>query len=112
MQVDATVRQVVSYLESSSCASRQSVAGNWDGQRTRMIFSFHHHWPVMPAIEVSHLTKAFRTYKKQPGFGGAVKGLFRRKYEQTVAVKDVISRLVQASWLVFSARTAPAKPRP
>ncbi len=43
----------------------------------------------MPAIQVTGLTKAFRTYKKQPGFGGAVKGLFRRKYEQTVAVKDV-----------------------
>src|SRR5215213_2226141 len=43
----------------------------------------------MPAIEVSLLTKAFRTYKKQPGFAGAVKGLFRRKYEQTVAVRDV-----------------------
>ena len=43
----------------------------------------------MPAIEVSGLTKAFRTYKKQPGFGGALKGLFRRTYEQTVAVKDV-----------------------
>jgi len=43
----------------------------------------------MPVIKVSHLTKSFRTYKKQPGFGGAVKGLFRRKYEQTVAVKDV-----------------------
>src|SRR5207237_4695684 len=43
----------------------------------------------MPTIEVSHLTKAFRTDKKQPGFGGAGKGLFRRKYEQTVAVKDV-----------------------
>jgi ABC-2 type transport system ATP-binding protein len=43
----------------------------------------------MPAIEVSHLTKSFRTYKKQPGFGGAVKGLIRRKYEQTEAVKDV-----------------------
>jgi len=43
----------------------------------------------MPAIEVNGLTKAFRTYKKQPGFGGAVRGLFRRKYEQTVAVKDV-----------------------
>jgi len=43
----------------------------------------------MPAIEVSQLTKAFRTYKKQPGFAGAVKGLFRRKYEQTLAVKDV-----------------------
>jgi ABC-2 type transport system ATP-binding protein len=42
-----------------------------------------------PAIEVSGLTKSFRTYKKQPGFKGAVRGLFRRKYEQTVAVKDV-----------------------
>ena len=43
----------------------------------------------MPAIEVTDLTKAFRTYKKQPGFAGAVKGLFRRKYEQTLAVKEV-----------------------
>jgi ABC-2 type transport system ATP-binding protein len=43
----------------------------------------------MPVIEVTGLTKAFRTYKKQPGFGGAVKGLFRRTYEQTLAVKGV-----------------------
>ena len=43
----------------------------------------------MPAIEVKGLTKTFRTYKKQPGFRGAVSGLFRRKYEQTIAVKDV-----------------------
>jgi ABC-2 type transport system ATP-binding protein len=43
----------------------------------------------MPVIEVSNLTKAFRTYKKQPGFAGAIKGLFRRQYEQTVAVNDV-----------------------
>jgi ABC-2 type transport system ATP-binding protein len=43
----------------------------------------------MPAIEVSHLTKTFRTYKKQPGFTGAVKGLFRRQYDQTFAVNDV-----------------------
>ena len=43
----------------------------------------------MPVIEVSHLTRAFRTYKKQPGFQGAVKGLFHRQYEQTVAVGDV-----------------------
>jgi len=41
------------------------------------------------AIEVTGLTKSFRTYKKQPGFTGAVKGLFRRTYEQTLAVKDV-----------------------
>ena len=43
----------------------------------------------MPAIEVSGLTKAFRTYKKQPGFAGALKGLVHRQYEQTVAVNDV-----------------------
>jgi len=43
----------------------------------------------MPAIQVTGLTKTFRTYKKQPGFRGAVKGLFRRHYEQTFAVKDV-----------------------
>src|SRR5215467_116151 len=43
----------------------------------------------MPVIEVNGLTKAFRTYKKQPGFAGAVKGLFHRQYEQTVAVKDI-----------------------
>jgi ABC-2 type transport system ATP-binding protein len=42
-----------------------------------------------PLIEVRGLTKAFRTYKKQPGFRGAMRGLFHRKYEQTVAVKDV-----------------------
>jgi ABC-2 type transport system ATP-binding protein len=43
----------------------------------------------VPAIEVNGLTKAFRTYKKQPGFRGAVKGLFKRQYEQTLAVNDV-----------------------
>jgi ABC-2 type transport system ATP-binding protein len=43
----------------------------------------------MPVIEVSHLTKSFRTYKKQPGFAGAVKGLLRRQYDQTIAVNDV-----------------------
>src|SRR5580692_7811107 len=43
----------------------------------------------MSVIEVNGLSKAFRTYKKQPGFMGAVKGLFRRQYEQTVAVDNV-----------------------
>lgn len=43
----------------------------------------------MPLIEVKDLTKTFRTYKKAPGFAGAFRGLFHRKYEQTVAVKNV-----------------------
>ena len=42
-----------------------------------------------PVIEVTGLSKTFRTYKKQPGLGGAVKGLFRRQYEQTLAVDDI-----------------------
>lgn len=43
----------------------------------------------MPVIEVRGLTKSFRTYKKQPGLRGAIRGLFHREYEQTVAAKDV-----------------------
>jgi len=43
----------------------------------------------MPAIEVSGLTKAFRTYKKKPGVSGAIKGLFHREYEQVLAVNEV-----------------------
>jgi ABC-2 type transport system ATP-binding protein len=43
----------------------------------------------MSAIAVSGLTKTFRTYKKQPGFAGAIRGLFKRQYDQTVAVDNV-----------------------
>ncbi len=43
----------------------------------------------MPVIEVNGLTKPLRTYKKRPGFAGAIKGLFHRQYEQLVAVNDV-----------------------
>jgi ABC-2 type transport system ATP-binding protein len=43
----------------------------------------------MHAIEVTGLGKTFRTYKKQPGFVGALKGLVRRKHETVHAVKDV-----------------------
>ena len=53
----------------------------------------------MPAIQVQGLTKAFRTYKPEPGFAGAVKGLVRRKYELTLAVKEV-SFAIEAGELV------------
>jgi ABC-2 type transport system ATP-binding protein len=43
----------------------------------------------MHAIEVHGLSKTFRTYKKQPGIVGALKGLVRRQYEPVHAVKDV-----------------------
>jgi ABC-2 type transport system ATP-binding protein len=40
-------------------------------------------------IEVRNLTKTYKTYKKAPGFAGAVRGLFKREYETTNAAKDV-----------------------
>jgi ABC-2 type transport system ATP-binding protein len=43
----------------------------------------------MHAIEVQGLGKTFRTYKKQPGFVGALKGLVLRQHETVHAVKDV-----------------------
>ena len=55
----------------------------------------------MATIEVAGLTKAFRTYKKQPGIGGAVRGLFRRTYEQTVAVKEVSFRVEPGEFVGF-----------
>jgi len=53
----------------------------------------------MPAIQVQGLTKAFRTYKPEPGLVGAVKGLVRRKYDLTLAVKEV-SFAIEAGELV------------
>jgi ABC-2 type transport system ATP-binding protein len=53
----------------------------------------------MPAIAVSGLTKTFRTYKKQPGFAGAIRGLFKRQYDQTVAV-DNVSFMIEPGELV------------
>src|SRR6266576_5774074 len=55
----------------------------------------------MPAIEVSGLSKVFLTYKKQPGFRGAIRGLFRRTYEQTLAVKDVSFTIEPGSLVGF-----------
>src|SRR5436190_5859246 len=42
-----------------------------------------------PAIEVQGLTKTYRSYKKAPGFRGAVRGLWKRDYETTHAAKDI-----------------------
>ena len=54
-----------------------------------------------PIIEVRGLTKTFRTFKKAPGIRGALKGLFRREYEQVVAVKDVAFRIAEGEFVGF-----------
>jgi ABC-2 type transport system ATP-binding protein len=40
-------------------------------------------------IEVENLTRVFRTYKKQPGFWGGVKGLIKRDFEETRAADNI-----------------------
>lgn len=47
----------------------------------------------MSAIQVEGLTKVFRTYKKQPGLRGAIRGLFHRQYEEVQAAGDVSFRI-------------------
>jgi ABC-2 type transport system ATP-binding protein len=52
-------------------------------------------------IEVRHLTRVFRSYKKQPGFWGGVKGLFRREFEETAAANDVSFDIAEGEFVGF-----------
>ena len=53
----------------------------------------------MSAIEASGLTKFYRTYRKESGLWGSVKGLVRRKHEETRAA-DNISFTIEEGELV------------
>ncbi len=52
-------------------------------------------------IEVRNLTRVFRTYKKQPGFWGGIKGLFRREFEETAAAKDITFDIAEGEFVGF-----------
>lgn len=52
-------------------------------------------------IEVEHLTRIFRTYKKQPGFWGGVKGLFKRDFEELAAARDVSFSIQEGEFVGF-----------
>lgn len=45
--------------------------------------------PLPVAVEVDGLRKVFRTYRKQPGFFGALRGLVTRDYSEVAAVESV-----------------------
>lgn len=53
----------------------------------------------MPAIETRNLTKVYRTYRKEPGLWGAVKGLVRRQYDE-VRAADGVSFSIEEGELV------------
>ena len=57
--------------------------------------------PTPPVIEVQGLTKTFRTYKKEPGIRGAVRGLFHRRYENTMAVDGVNFSVAEGEFVGF-----------
>ncbi len=52
-------------------------------------------------IEVRNLTRIFRTYKKQPGFWGGIKGLFRREFDETAAAKDISFDIAEGELVGF-----------
>ena len=52
-------------------------------------------------IEVENLTRVFRTYKKQPGFWGGVKGLFRREFEEVRAADNISFSIREGEFVGF-----------
>ena len=55
----------------------------------------------MPVIETQALTKVYRTYKKQPGLLGAIKGLGHREYEDVRAADGVSFSIEEGEFVGF-----------
>jgi viologen exporter family transport system ATP-binding protein len=55
----------------------------------------------MPAIEASRLTKVYRTYRKERGLWGSVKGLLRRRYDETRAADQVSFQIEEGEFVGF-----------
>jgi ABC-2 type transport system ATP-binding protein len=55
----------------------------------------------MPIIEVQGLSKSYHVFQKQPGLGGALIGLFRRKYKVVEAVEDVSFTIEPGEMVAF-----------
>ncbi len=55
----------------------------------------------MNTIELRGLTKVFRTYRKEKGIAGALKGLFHREYSETRAVDGVSFSIAEGEFVGF-----------
>jgi len=55
----------------------------------------------MPVIETQGLTKVYRTYRKEGGLRGSIKGLVRRKYDETRAADDVTFQIEEGELVGF-----------
>lgn len=55
----------------------------------------------MSTISVSHLSKHFRIYKKEPGIMGSIRSFFKRTYEISKAVDDISFTIEQGELVGF-----------
>ena len=55
----------------------------------------------MPAIEASGLTKVYRTYRKESGLWGSVKGLVRRRHDETRAADNISFEIEEGELVGF-----------
>jgi viologen exporter family transport system ATP-binding protein len=55
----------------------------------------------MSAIEARDLTKVYRTYRKERGLWGSIKGLGRRRYDETRAADNVSFQIDQGEFVGF-----------
>src|SRR2546423_9084037 len=55
----------------------------------------------MPIIEAKDLTKTYRVVQKKPGLGGALRSLWRRKYNQVHAVAGVSFAIEPGEMVAF-----------
>jgi ABC-2 type transport system ATP-binding protein len=55
----------------------------------------------MSAIEARDLTKIYRTYRKERGLWGAIKGLVRRRYDETRAADAVSFQIEEGEFVGF-----------
>src|SRR5437773_8438981 len=55
----------------------------------------------MAAIEASKLTKVYRTYRKERGLWGSIKGLVRRRYDETRAADQVSFQIEEGEFVGF-----------
>jgi ABC-2 type transport system ATP-binding protein len=55
----------------------------------------------MPLIETKDLTKIYRTYRKESGLWGSVKGLVRRRYQETRAADKITFQIEEGELVGF-----------
>ena len=55
----------------------------------------------MSAIEAHNLTKVYRTYRKERGLWGSIKGLVRRRHDETRAADKVSFRIDEGEFVGF-----------